>query len=1061
MPQPPESGNSVIATFYSYKGGTGRSMALANIACLLGLNLQETGKVLAIDWDLEAPGLHRYFPKSSEEEQGERPGLIDYFCDLARLLDEGGYEEFTSEEGWRRLEEALPLSNYVIRDVANGVDLMKAGSLGTTYRNLVLSFNWKVFFERYHRIFSAFRAQLASRYRWCLIDSRTGISDISGICTMVMPEKLVAVFTPNVQSIGGLLDMLAEAVKYRCGSDDPRPLSIFPLPSRTITVEPRLMQESRAYYTGEFENCLREAYALESIDLAGYFDEVEIPHENFYGFRERVAVRDDPFATSALSINRAYQRFYERLVKQDCAWESVMGDPAKYLETLRRETAFIDIRGLQVGTGKAYRFPIEDLYIPLTTAAEPGKRAELDVREPVGIEGALKHPRLVIAGDPGAGKTTFLRHIASRMCEDLVRGNAGRFPILIRIAELAEHVRACRRRREGPTVAAAPGWLPHWLAAKSAEFGWGLNSAFFERKLRDGEAAVLLDGLDEAPGRTERESMARLLENATQAYEKCSFVVTTRPLAYQGESVLADFQTANIAPLEAQAIDTFLERWCGVLFSENPASAATHLAELSGALRVRAEIRQMARNPVMLTALAVVHWNERRLPEQRADLYESILTWLARSREQRPERPSPERCLMLLQQLALAMQNLLQGRAVQVSKGWAAGTLAPHFREVAEPERLSRALAFLEQEEVDSGIIVSRAADVGFRHLTFQEYMAAKAAAGMADAAQQELLLATDRTYRPEWREVVLLLGGVLYRQGLEKVDGLISAILGKLGARPPLARQARCAGLLGAMVRDLRPFHYQPVDPRYQRTMAAVLNIFDADKAYDVEFPVRLEAAEALGQAGDPRLRQDTWITIDGGGPASLKSFQIGRYPVPVEEYRRFVEDDGYQNERWWIAGGFGETSEPGNWDEQLQHPNWPVTRVSWYEAAAYCAWVGVRLPSESEWDLAARGHVRREYPWGNEPPDERRANFHMKVGNPTPVGLYPAGATPEGVADMAGNVWEWVEDWYERHRMRVLRGGSFSVVASNLRAADRDRYGPGSRGDDIGFRCARDVAP
>ena len=741
----------------------------------------------------------------------------------------------------------------------------------------------------------------------------------------------------------------------------------------------------------------------------------------------------------------------------------VQGDPGKYLESLRKDTAFIDIRGLQVGTGKAYRFPIEDLYIPLTTAADPGERGELAGREPVRLEDALHHPRLVITGDPGAGKTTFLRHIAFKMCEDLMRGTPDRLPILIRIAELAEHVRACRYRREGPTLAAAPAWLPHWLAARSAEFGWGLDAPFFERKLKDGEAAVLLDGLDEAPGRTEREAMARLLENATRAYDKCSFVVTTRPQAYQGESVLTDFEIANIAPLEPPAIGTFLERWCAALFSEDPATSARHLAQLSGALRARAEIRRMARNPVMLTALAVVHWNERTLPEQRADLYESILIWLARSREQRPDRPTAERCLMLLQQLALAMQNAPKGRAVQVSKGWAADTVAPHFREVAEPERLSRAQDFLEQEQGDSGIVVSRASNVGFWHLTFEEYLAARAVAGMADAAQQDLLLASDTVYKPEWREVVLLLGGVLYRQGLEKVDGLVSAILGKLGEHPSLAQQARCAGLLGAMVRDLRPFNYQAADPRYQRTMDAVLGIFDADKAYAIQFAVRLEAAEALGQAGDPRLRQDNWIRIEGGGPANLKPFQIGRYPVTVEEYRRFVEDEGYQNECWWRAGGFGERREPEKWEEQVHHPNWPVTFVSWHEAMAYCAWAGARLPSEAEWSWAARGIERRDYPWGSELPDEKRANFGMNVGKPTPVGLYPAGVTPEGLADMAGNAWDWVQGRREGEGTRVLCGGSFGDEAKHLSTRNRlilrgPRLG---RSDNFGFRCVRDVAP
>ena len=126
--------------------------------------------------------------------------------------------------------------------------------------------------------------------------------------------------------------------------------------------------------------------------------------------------------------------------------------------------------------------------------------------------------------------------------------------------------------------------------------------------------------------------MVRLFESATRAYRKCRFVVTTRPLSYQG---LAGFEKAQIEPLETAAIEKFLEHWCAALFPESAASAKRHLGELSEALRSVPEIRRMARNPVMLTALAVVHWNERRLPEQRADLYESILNWLARSREKR------------------------------------------------------------------------------------------------------------------------------------------------------------------------------------------------------------------------------------------------------------------------------------------------------------------------------------------------------------------------------------------------------------------------------------------
>jgi predicted NACHT family NTPase len=434
-------------------------------------------------------------------------------------------------------------------------------------------------------------------------------------------------------------------------------------------------------------------------------------------------------------------------------------------------------------------------------------------------------------------------------CRESALGTAGAlFPIFLRVSELAEHIRVCRQQGNpaSPTLPEAAEWLIHFLNSQNQELNWGLSHDFFRGKLKNGQCLLLLDGLDEAPTTDEREAMVRLFENATAAYGQCRFVVTTRPLSYQGRAVLADFQTVQIEPLEPEAIQKFLEHWCAALFPESKDAAKRHLGELSEALRRVPEIRRMARNPVMLTALAVVHWNERRLPEQRADLYESIVNWLARSREKRKGREPAERCLALLQRLALAMQSNPQGRQVQVEKGQAAEVLAGQF------DGLDEALKFVEQEEVDSGIIVSRGPAVRFWHLTFQEFLAARAIAGLAEKDQMDVLFRDKRVFLAEWREVLLLLFGVLLvKQGPAKVDGLFAALLDDLGENATLAAKARCAGLLGAMVNDLRPLQYKPADGRYRELLDSVLGIFDEEKAKKVEFTDRLAAAEALVRTG------------------------------------------------------------------------------------------------------------------------------------------------------------------------------------------------------------------
>jgi cellulose biosynthesis protein BcsQ len=313
-----------IITFYSYKGGTGRSMAVANCACWLVKNFPVLKRrVLVMDWDLEAPGLHRYFAEKAElEENIERPGIINYFDAMqSRLRDDPQlYERLEDEGGWKVFGKEFPLDDYLIRDVVSGVDLVKAGRYDIGYAELISTFNWVDFYHNYGAVFSAFRDFLLNAYNFCLIDSRTGFNDVSGVCTMLLPERLVTVFTPNRQNVSGVLDLAGRAADYRLGSGDPRTLSIFPLPSRIENAEHELRQMWQKDYQQDFEAKFKSIYKLDACDLSEYFDDVQLPHVSFYSYGEEIALLREE-RSSALSLSRAYESFFEKLFRLKFAWD--------------------------------------------------------------------------------------------------------------------------------------------------------------------------------------------------------------------------------------------------------------------------------------------------------------------------------------------------------------------------------------------------------------------------------------------------------------------------------------------------------------------------------------------------------------------------------------------------------------------------------------------------------------------------------------------------------------------------------------------------------------------
>lgn len=328
-------------------------MALANIACLLARQPSEPEgaittqrKVLAIDWDFEAPGLHRYFlpylTDDSSKRFDEAPGCIDLF----RLLDNlrPSYDPADYDGNRRRALqclEAIDLTPFLIETTFPGLSFIKAGRLDLSYQGQVACFNWEEFFKATIGLFSGVADFLRSQFDYILIDSRTGITDTSGICTMLLPDKLVVVFTPNLQSFTGIEVLIGKALAYRKGSPDGRALSVFPLPSRIEMARPQLFEAWRGFdsrtantesqlqlpnnfdgYEIFFERLFARLYARVDISLKEYFDEVLLQQIPDYAYGEPIAVALEN-TDSRVSLSGSYSAFCERLIELNVPWSSL------------------------------------------------------------------------------------------------------------------------------------------------------------------------------------------------------------------------------------------------------------------------------------------------------------------------------------------------------------------------------------------------------------------------------------------------------------------------------------------------------------------------------------------------------------------------------------------------------------------------------------------------------------------------------------------------------------------------------------------------------------------
>jgi formylglycine-generating enzyme required for sulfatase activity len=242
----------------------------------------------------------------------------------------------------------------------------------------------------------------------------------------------------------------------------------------------------------------------------------------------------------------------------------------------------------------------------------------------------------------------------------------------------------------------------------------------------------------------------------------------------------------------------------------------------------------------------------------------------------------------------------------------------------------------------------------------------------------------------------------------------------------------------------------------RELRTAAVMLPVRGADGTPGSMIPVADGTFRMGDNAGQPDERPEREVR--------LPAYQIDRYEVTVGEFRQFVAATSYRTDAEQQGKSHGETWRVDNAGARFDHP---VRFVSWWDADKYCRWRGKRLPSEAEWERAARGLDGRHYAWGNDFDPAR-----VSSGDTAPIGFHLTNGSPVGAYDMTGNVWEWVNDWYapdyygrnandnpqgpERGDQRIVRGGSFTNGPDDLRVTRRIKDDATRSNRDVGFRCA-----
>lgn len=699
----------------------------------------------------------------------------------------------------------------------------------------------------------------------------------------------------------------------------------------------------------------------------------------------------------------------------------------RYLNYLAGRYVYLDFKGMGANDQMPLRLPLADMYVPLKARIEmpkgetwarelklAGRQVSPEEAEAMGarlsepqavLTLVAKHDGLIILGDPGAGKTTFLKHLALQLALGQDMGLGTRLPILLPLAAYAN------------ALAKADVPLHRFIASYYENLGIDEPLAeMLSKALDQGGALLLLDGLDEVQNLEQRSLVIdRVLDFFTYRRQQGNkFILTSRIVGYRDVRPTAtDMAECTLVDFDDEEIELFITKWTTAV--EQQAQASPQLAQqealrekqaLLESVQHNPGVRRLASNPLLLTILALMKRQGVVLPNRRVELYDRYVTTLlkhwniARGLGRPPTRDlDVVETIRVLAPLALWIHETNPGVGL-VKREDVRRKLVQIYeeREMDNPEELAKQL--LEDAHKYANLLLERGSgQYGFIHLTFQEYLAAVAIAQRGQEGIQPIVaLLADHVDDDTWREVILLtIGHIGLIQQLDERAGLVLTQLVEMAPGSP----GEAVILAGEAVADVGASGVTAACRKVVQT--ALLATLGDDQ--HVPPQQRIRAGQTLARVSDPRPEVMTTagmrLCLIPRGPFWMGSsdedemardnekpqhqvtipydYWLSQFPVTNAQFSEFVTAGGYKIERYWLEaqqhgqwekgqvtdwqGGWRE--RPYDWGYRFNFVTQPVVGVTWYESLAFCRWLSEQipsewaatLPSEAEWEKGSRG--------------------------------------------------------------------------------------------------------